>query len=267
MKSGQHKLGFWGALFCYLALFGTFMLAGAIGGMSTPSGPQSHGTDSNAITSTKLTIAQADLIAKQEMAVWAFWAMIGGIFTMFGSFAALYFIRETLRATRDTLQDERDRTAIEMRAYIVVIPKGIEQDVGELRYRGQVEIHNIGKTPAHNVSAKVRMKTSHFDEKSFYTKKFQTLAERTLLPDARMRQGTKETGWITDFCDQSEFIYVYGRVDYTDYLQKRRSTMFCHRYNMQTFEGDTEDMEPPGQPRTLIRTDMARHHIHGNVAD
>ncbi len=243
------------------------MLAGAIGGMTSSRTPQGEGEIRQTAASTELALAQADLTAQQEMADWAFWAMIGGIFTMFGSFAALYFIRETLRATRETLQDARDRTAVEMRAYIVVIPRGIEQDVGELRYRGQVEIHNIGKTPAHNVSAKVRMKTSHFNEKSFNTRRFATLAERTLLPDARMRQGTKETGWITDFCDQSEFIYVYGRIDYIDYLQERRSTMFCHRYNKETFEGDVDDMEPPGEPRILIRTDMARHHIHGNIAD
>lgn len=186
---------------------------------------------------------------------------------MLGSFAALYFIRETLQATRETLQEERDRNAIEMRAYIVVIPKGIEQDVGELRYRGQVEIHNIGKTPAHNVSVRVRMKSSHFNERRFNTKRFNNLAERTLLPDARMRQGSKNTGFVSDFEDRSEFIYIYGRVDYTDYLDKRRSTMFCHRYNKETFEGKADDKALPIQPKVLIRTDMARHHIHGNQAD
>lgn len=41
--------------------------------------------------------------------------------------------------------------------------------------------------------------------------------------------------------------------------------MFCHRYNKETFEGSVDKMEPPGEPWILIRKEMARHHIHGNV--
>lgn len=99
MNSNRRSLGFWEATFCYLALFGSFILAGAIGGMTSAGKPQSEGANSQAAASTELALAQADLVAQQEMADWAFWAMIGGLLTMFGSIAALYFIRETLRAT------------------------------------------------------------------------------------------------------------------------------------------------------------------------
>jgi hypothetical protein len=267
VKPGGRKIDFWGALFCYLALLGTFLLAGAIGGMTSPSKPESRTPESQAASQTPLEIAQADLIAQQDMANWAFWAMIGGILTMAGSFAALYFIRATLQATRDTLQEQRDRNAVEMRAYIVVIPQGIEQDIRELRYRGYIEIHNIGKTPAHNVSAKVRMKQSHFNEGNFPTKPFKKLADRTLLPDARMRQATKDTAPITDFAAKPGYIFVYGRIDYTDHLNQRRSTLFCHRYNKATLELDLEKIIPASAPKVLVRTALARHHIHGNSAD
>jgi hypothetical protein len=264
---GPKTIGFWEGLFCLVALFGTVVLAGAVGGAIAPEKPHSYPPLVDNLPSNDSKLAQADLVAQQEMADWAFGAMIGGFLTMIGSFAALYFIRETLQATQDTLQEARDRNAIEMRAYVVVIPKGIEQDVGSFEFRGQVEIHNIGKTPAHNVSTKVRMKTSDFHESNFKTNRFKNLAQRTLLPDARMRQGTKNTGLVSDFMDQSEFIFVYGRVDYTDYLQERRSTMFCHRYNKATFECEIDVTEQPKEPKVLIRTDMARHHIHGNQAD
>ncbi|OWQ95364.1 hypothetical protein CDQ91_13860 [Sphingopyxis witflariensis] len=201
------------------------------------------------------------------MADWAFWAMIGGMLTMLGSFAALYFIRATLLATKETLQEERDRNAIEMRAYVVVIPQGIEKDIGKSEYRGQIEIHNIGKTPAHNVSARVWMKQSKFDAVDFETEPFQTLADRTLLPDARMRQGTKNTGPISDFAKKPGFIFVFGRIDYTDYLMKRRSTTFCHRYNKATLATDPNEIAPLAEPQVLIRAATARHHIHGNRAD
>lgn len=240
MSAGPRKLGFWEALFCLLALIGAVVIAGATGGVTSSLKPHNHAVVIAVAEADNSTFAQDDLVAQQEMANWAFGAMIGGFLTMFGSFAALYFISKTLHATQETLKVARERNSIEMRAYVVVIPKGIEQSIGGPTFRGQVEIHNIGKTPAHNVSCKVRMKSSGFKEDRFRTNRFKVLAKRTLLPDARMRQGTKETGLISDFMDQSEFIYVYGRVDYTDYLNKRRSTMFCHRYNKSAFIGDIE---------------------------
>ena len=267
MPNAPKKLGFWETLFCLIALLGTVALAGAIGGVSAVRIREKPLISAELNGNESLTISKADLVAQQEMANSAFYAMIAGFLTMFGSFGALYYIHQTLRATQSTLTEGQGRNKIEMRAYVVVIPKGIEQDVGSLDFRGQVEIHNIGKTPAHNVSTKVWMKTSDFNESDFETDRFQNLAQRTLLPDARMRQGTKNTGWISDFIDQSKFIYVYGRVDYTDYLQERRSTMFCHRYNKSTFECEINISELPREPKVLIRADMARHHIHGNQAD
>lgn len=266
MSAGPRKLGFWEALFCLLALLGTVVIAGAIGDVTAPLRPHTHPAVSPA-TGADTTLAQEDLVAQQEMANWAFGAMIGGFLTMLGSFAALYFIRKTLHSTQEALKEAQDRNAIEMRAYIVVIPKGIEQSIGDVTFRGQIEVHNIGKTPAHNVSCKVRMKTSSYKEDNFRTNSFKVLAQRTLLPDARMRQGTKEPGLVSDFLDQSDFIYVYGRVDYTDYLDERRSTMFCHRYNKSAFEGEIDVINLPKETRVIIRADIARHHIHGNKAD
>ncbi len=267
MKHEPKRLGFWEGLLCLLALMGTVALAGMIGGTISPGRPHSHPVAGDTSLAASATLAQADLAAQQEMADWAFGAMIGGLLTMFGSFAALYFIRETLHATKETLQVERDRNAIEMRAYVVVIPMGIEQDVGRFDYRGQIELHNIGKTPAHDVSVKVWLKTAGFKESNFKTSAFKNPAQRTLLPDARMRQGTKNTGLVSEFMDGSGYIFVYGRVGYTDYLGVRRSTMFCHRYNKDTFEVEIDVITPASKPKVLIRKDMARHHIHGNKAD
>lgn len=243
------------------------MIAAAIGRATTPPKSHFHPVAIEAAATNGSTLAQDDLVAQQEMADWAFGAMIGGFLTSLGSFAALYFIRETLDATRETLKETQDRNAIEMRAYIVVIPKGIEQSIGEATFRGQVEIHNIGKSPAHNVSCKVRMKKAKYNGKNFTTRRFDILADRTLLPDARMRQGTKETGLVSDFLDKSDFIYVYGRVDYTDYLKVRHSTMFCHRYNKSAFVGQIDVIDLPAETRVLIQAAAARHHILGNIAD
>lgn len=267
MRTNPRRLGFWEAFFCFVALLSAVVIAGALGGAIAPTRPHDHPVASAAAQSDETTIAQEDLIAQQEMADWALGAMVVGLLTMFGSFFALYFVRETLRATQQTLQETQDRNAIEMRAYVVVIPKGIEQSIGEATFRGQVEVHNIGRTPAHDVSCRVWMKEGRYKEDKFATSKFKVLAKRTLLPDGRMRQGTKQTGLVSDFLDQSGHIFVYGRVDYTDYLNERRSTMFCHRYNKSAFVGELDVVDLPDKARTLIHADMARHHIHGNKAD
>ena len=267
MEKGPPRVGFWEALFCVLALLGAVLIAGAIGGISAPIRPHAHPTADALAETQSSSLAQEDLVAQQEMANWAFGAMIGGFLTMFGSFIALFFVYKTLHATQETLREARERNAIEMRAYIVVIPKGIEQSIGNIEYRGQIEIHNIGRSPAHDVSCKVRMKTSDYNESNFRTQRFKVLAKRTLLPDARMRQGTKENGLTTDFLDLDGHIYVYGRVDYTDHLSERRSTMFCHRYNRSAVIGDVLDLEAVTETRVLIPAEIARHHIHGNNAD
>jgi hypothetical protein len=127
-------------------------------------------------------------------------------------------------------------------------------------------VRNIGRTPADGVSCKVRMKTAPYKENKFSTIPFYNLADRTLLPDARMRQGSKEHPLISEFMDRTSFIYVYGRVDYTDYLGNRHSTKFCHRYNKSAFQGKI-DADPPAETILLISAEKGRHHVHGNSAD
>lgn len=267
MKNGPRVIGLWEAFFCLTALLGTVMIAGAIGGVIAPKNPHVHSVATELDQSDTTTIALENLVAQQRISNWALGTMVGGFLTMLGSFAALFLVRQTLFETQKTLQETKDRNAIEMRAYLVIIPQGIEQDVGDSMFRGQVEIHNIGRSPAQNVSAKVWMKQDAFEANKFETEKFKNLADRTLLPDARMRQGTKNTSPLSDFQKKPGFIFVYGRVDYTDYLGVRRSSSFCHRYNKAVLEADSDDQDLPNEPKVLIRTAMARHHIHGNKAD
>jgi hypothetical protein len=268
MSGGPRKLRFWEAFFCMLSLLGAVVIAGAIGGVATPVKPHSHPVAIDNAQAENPDLAQEDLVAQQEMANWAFGAMIGGFLTMIGSFTALFFVYGTLRATRETLQEAQLRNAIEMRAYIMVSPMGLETWIGEPEFIGQIEIRNLGKTLARNVSSQVRMKSSVFEEGDFKTGDYKNLADRSLPPGGRMWQGSKNRLKLDEFrADWPNFIYVYGAIHYTDYLGERRFTKFCHRYNKSALQVKIDEVDLPKESIVLIGPEKARHQLQGNDAD
>lgn len=297
MRIDSKKLTVTEAALCFLALFGSVVLAGAVGSTIGPAREYSlspvageskkikeilankcvelrgslrdeclnkllDAIDSNAI-------ARADLAAQKDMARWALLTMIVGVLTAIGSFIALFFIRQTLIATNEGLVETRTRNLTELRAYLIVIPKGIETFSGEASAVGQIEIKNIGKTPAKDVSSQVRMKMARYDTNDFPISKYEDLAKRTLPPEASMRQGSKDRlNSIKMKVSSFNFLYVYGCIHYTDYSGERHFTRFCHRYNKAEIPEDFQYMLPfQAKTRILIDQEKARHHINGNDAN
>jgi hypothetical protein len=247
----------------------------------------------------------ADLKAQQDMAAWAkclFWATVASlILTCVG----LYLIWRTLRYTRDAARAAREsvrearratrvaeitnrivarNSALEYRAYLSVIPAGINELIGRQVAMGHVDVKNVGKIPAHNVWLHVRMTIADRDDRKRPTaegpdpfeppkdpkerdKAF--TIDRTIQPGTQMRQGAAEKDLIPVAVLRAEpdrYVYVWGVVYYDDGT-RRRYTKFRHRYHIASHT-DIEDWNVPAKAtREIIAVDKARYHSYGNSAN
>ncbi|MER9750665.1 hypothetical protein [Mesorhizobium sp. M0140] len=166
---------------------------------------------------------------------------------------------------------------MELRAYIAVSPRGINQLIGNRDVMGHVEVSNVGQLPARNVSVHVRMGLSD--------KRIDDLAElpigddtapsrvdRVIHPRASLVQGCEERDRedIDTIVLKGGYIYVWGVVRYSDGHNERRFTRFCHRYAVasrnRTFDEDGPDFTP-SETRSIIDAEKARYHQIGNDAD
>lgn len=221
------------------------------------------------------------LRAQSDAANWAFWAAIIAFSQLVATVIGLFYIRGTLVETRRAVTDtaaatqamkeanefSKEISAIELRPYLVVQPRGIHREAGALEFRGVVEISNIGKTPAKGVSSHIRMKEGAYKETDFPVDSVADPAARTLLPGGVMIQASKNTlGFDAIQNEWPNSLYVWGLIEYTDHEGNRRSTEFCHRYNKKTCQVDLDDAWAPGESSVLIDGNLARLHIARNDA-
>jgi len=175
--------------------------------------------------------------------------------------------RQELQRTADASESQLATTRILQRAYVTVEPGGVHPLEGETTFSTPlVEIVNSGNLPAYDVAWAI---TFEFDPDGDRVHFEAPLAEgRVILaPKARMIQAggairfpeevsTREFRWAAPI-----FLFVWGRVSYTDGFGVTRVTDFCHRYNCLTAR------KVAGSPSYSMVQVMARHHGHGNRAD
>lgn len=245
-----------------------------------------------------------DLNAQQEMALWAK-GMFGAAIASIGlTFIGLYLLWRTLRytkeaaiAARETVVEARKATeaaeitnrivarnsALELRAYLSVLPAGINELIGSQRAMGHVAIRNVGKVPARNVWVNVRMRVidSRDDLKGgppadvFWVpddpkqKDPSFGVDRAIQPGTEMRQGCAEEDCVPvdDLLAMGRgYVYVWG-VAYYDDGSKRRSTHFRHRYPIASHNRRADWDWPANETREVISIDKARFHPYGNSAN
>ena len=163
----------------------------------------------------------------------------------------------------------------ELRAYLSAIPAGIDQLIGELDGLGIVAIRNVGHLPAKNVAVHVFMKLSGGRDENFPVPEDNEIVKRAILPDAEMRQGSRDHIPVTELCTSGGYVYVWGVTYYDDGYKCRRTTRFCHRYatsahNLEVLASlNREALGRVSVPKTrrIIDADKARYHTEGNDAD
>jgi hypothetical protein len=123
---------------------------------------------------------------------------------------------------------QRSDSKIVQRAYISINPAGINTNTfGQLI--GHVVFENGGHLPADDFHWRIKINSTG---KGDWVP--QRLTSADLEGDAVLPVGAK---WKmgSGACDPMpkerwEYVFVWGRVEYTDGFQKRRFTDFCHRY-------------------------------------
>jgi hypothetical protein len=170
-------------------------------------------------------------------------------------------------ATGIGIRNQSRDTEIIQRAYLSVEPVGIEPfrtdySTGEHRIACHIRIFNSGNLPAQNVSWILRRKFSrdaHLNDFPIFGKfRFNNV----LVQRAKMQKGalplttTRYKRYRKGGTGNDRWLYVWGRVNYTDGFGKPRFTDFCHRYNMAA-----------SGPGYTISGEYARYHEYGNATD
>jgi len=183
---------------------------------------------------------------------------------------ALVVVTGMLWFATDRLVKGADETAKkQLRAYIGVEPRDIIRLEGDEFLIGHYAIRNVGSIPAKNIAMfAVTDYRQGGNERGF---KIGDLYKTTigLVPNAEMEFGTSTVTGINVDCladDTSEesvsgvagYVYVYGKVTYTDEFGTEGWTEFCHRYPCARLE--------EGVGACIDRKYARYHEIEGNNA-
>lgn len=218
--------------------------------------------------------------AAEQAAYWAFWmVVVAGVetfvtalgvllvgFTLKATWAAKDEAKRAADAAEGTLQETRDNTRLELRAYLSVEPGGINYTDTPGHCMGHIVVRNVGKLPASNVFVEAHIKMGPRDMPQPGVAVDPKVVPRVIQPGALMRQGTKEIDSpIPDIVLGHAF--VWGVVYYDDGYSRRRFTRFCHRYHprSRTIYPFRSIHDVP--PREVISPEEGRYHEKGNDAD
>lgn len=175
--------------------------------------------------------------------------------------------------------------ALELRAYLSVLPAGVNQLIGSSQVMGHVAVRNVGKLPARDVWVEVRMRIGDRDDRQSISLKVDAdyqvstdpkqieappfLVDRAIQPGTEMRQGCREEDvlHIIDVLNHpNQHIYVWGVVYYDDGT-KRRFTRFRHRYAIASHARRHDVTHVSPEARVFVDVDKARFHPIGNSAN
>jgi hypothetical protein len=200
-----------------------------------------------------------NFLEEDGAAITAFFTLGLGISTI-----GLWLSTQNLwRVTDSTLRHAEGTARRELRAYIGVEPRGVKRITGQDLLLGHIVIRNFGRIPAKNIS--MFAVTDYYSDPTKMVFKFGELykSKTALQPRAKMVYGAASAVDIDsikvtddDEADYVGYIFVYGKVTYTDEVNTDGWTEFCHRYPCEMMDGDSR-----------IRRKHARYHeIAGNAA-
>ena len=106
--------------------------------------------------------------------------------------------------------------ALELRAYISVEPAGINQLIGSDKGIGNVEVRNVGKVPARNVTVICMAGISPTRKFDLSVREDTVIESRVIQPSAAMRQGSEVEIPVAEICKPGSNIFVWGVVFYYD---------------------------------------------------
>ncbi|CAN7647797.1 hypothetical protein [Mesorhizobium caraganae] len=203
-----------------------------------------------------------DLQAQKDMAFWAFCTFLASCVSLAITGLGIYYVRNTLLTSIEA-------TNHELRAYLSVVPDGINPLQIRPMVIGHVRVRNVGQAIAKNVHLMVRMTASQDrDLSAFDVSEAETKPTGSIAPTADIWKGSYQTLSLADIIPQGgkqNYLYVWGAVYYDDGFGQRRRTTFCHRYD--TDSRVTEGDQSGQITRVYVSADKARYTETGNDAD
>ncbi|AEH88036.1 hypothetical protein Mesop_3594 [Mesorhizobium opportunistum WSM2075] len=219
--------------------------------------------------------------AAQQSANWTTIGAVLGFFTFAAAVAAAKFARDAAIhteagaiAANQALAQAENTSKLELRAYLNVIPNGINPLKKRRNVIGHILIRNVGQSIAQNVRTFVRLTISEDrDWVTPATDSSSSKASGALVPSGEIGKGSYgviATSEIAATIEPRRYAYVWGAVFYDDGFNQPRATRFCHRYNCESAESPVMSVGNTGRFITgewSIDPSIARYHEHGNDAD
>jgi hypothetical protein len=228
------------------------ILAGAILSYCSPQQQQNEParwyqqTNSHVNDKTPIFLAIGTWADAHHDAIEALSAIGVFVFTIVLAVSTAFLWRSTKalwKVTDKTLRHAERTTERQLRAYIGVEPGGVIRLQGEDLLIGHYTIRNVGGIPAKDIA--MFSIASYYQDGSQRDFKIGQLYQTTnaVVPRAKMTFGTAsatsiDSGVNVDALTEDQetasgvtgYIFVYGRVTYTDDLGTDGWTDFCHRY-------------------------------------
>jgi hypothetical protein len=133
------------------------------------------------------------------------------------------------------IRNQSRETRILQRAYISVEPGGISADVWNPidDVVAHIGIKNSGHLPARHVAWKTHCEFSDAEHRGTFPETGKVYGGSNIITAAvTMTQGSEPLRYE----DKWRYIYVWGRITYTDGFNQNRWLIYCHRYNCRRFE-------------------------------
>jgi hypothetical protein len=172
-------------------------------------------------------------------AITAFFTLVLGISTI-----GLWLSTQNLwKVTDATLDHAQDTARKQLRAYIGVEPRGVKKWVGKNEIIGHIAIRNVGGVPAKNIAMyTITDWSKDGSRKNFHIGQLYK-SQTSVAPKTEMIFGTASGTEI--FGDEvlvmsarGGYVFVFGKVTYTDEFGTDGWTLFCHRYPCEMINED-----------------------------
>ena len=194
--------------------------------------------------------AETDLKAQTDMAFWAMWVFIAAAIQAVITAIGIYYVRNTLKATRDAVAETKAATAVtatavsdarrnaerELRAYFAVVP-------GPLRISDGLYVRliqsNVGQTPARNVRlwAQAVIRPTDLPKNHKFPKLPRVGGTTVVHPNQSFfaqltTVGTDKNSNYSNIVNQDAKcrLYVFAEVTYEDYTGRERRARACWYY-------------------------------------
>lgn len=177
---------------------------------------------------------------------------VGGL-TLIAAFLAAKWAKraaeETKRsaiAAEGALEQVKQSSERELRAYVVAFPKKLEQKRrSNENYNVTLQIHlqNLGQTPAYRATQWLGMGVMHFenaqamirDAKGAEPESPNYAILSTGFPVAGIVNYEVTKDQVETIISGAAALYAFGEIHYTDIFEKRRTSQFCHQLSGREF--------------------------------